>query len=530
MVENGKIKGTLERRKTSRWWYGAYKTGGKRKAVNLHVEIRGTPPGRLEEHGSVQFEKSKSEAEAALKALLADVNGNRRTEDLAQAVHEARTGRRIASYTLSDLPMLWETMPRNKPPSNDHVKRCTDILAGFTEFCSDHFPNIGNLDHLAPDHAHAFMDWQEKRGISPRTWNFILSTMKAACRRGDCRVFDDIKQKPLETVHRIPFSPEELQAILAAAKADTLVYPLVVTATCTAMRKGDCCLLRWDAVDLVGGYITVKTSKTGRTADIPLADLLREEIKQQTGNGSEYVFPDLAKQYAIDGTLLTKRFKAILARAGFNDGKAPPPELKTFNPEELAEKAEPYFRRIQTNKKRDKARALFMAYTAGKPLAQSAEAVGVSKATGSAYLNEIEAETGIAFIRGKRRENSTPTPSRGNVSLERETGLRRASVRDFHALRTTWITLALTNGMPLELVQTVTGHATAEIVMQHYFKPKREQLRTAMQNTMPRLLHSTTGATSPTERAIEVLRAVDGKMKKVNICKQVEEALKILSN
>ena len=111
---------------------------------------------------------------------------------------------------------------------------------------------------------------------------------------------------------------------------------------------------------------------------------------------------------------------------------------------------------IQTNKKRNKARAMFTAYTTGKSLVQSAEAVGVSKATGSAYLNEIEAETGIAFIRGKRRENSIPTPSRGNVSLKRETGLRRASVRDFHALRTTWITLALMNGMPLELVQTLS--------------------------------------------------------------------------
>ncbi|VGO21954.1 tyrosine-type recombinase/integrase [Pontiella sulfatireligans] len=488
MIENGKIKGTLERRKTSKWWYGAYKVGGKRKAVNLHVEIRGTPPGKLEEHGSIQFEKSKGEAEAALKALLADVNGNRKTEELAQAVHEARTGRRIASYTLADLPMLWESMPRNKTPSNDHIKRCTDILTGFVTFCSESFPNISNLDHLAPDHAHAYMDWQEKRGINPRTWNFILAAMKAACRRGDCRAFDDMKQKPLETVHRVPFTPDELQAILTAAKADNLVYPLVVTATCTAMRKGDCCRLRWDAVDLISGYITVKTSKTGRTADIPLADLLREEIEKQTGNESDYVFPELAKQYANDDTLLTKRFKAILARAGFNDGTSPPAELKAFDPKELAEKAEAYFCGIQTSKKREKARATFAAYIAGKSLAQSAEAAGVSKATGSAYLNEIETETGIAFIRGKRRENSAPTPSRGNVSLERETGLRRASVRDFHALRTTWITLALMNGMPLELVQTVTGHATAEIVMQHYFKPQREQLKTAMHNYLPDLL------------------------------------------
>lgn len=45
-------------------------------------------------------------------------------------------------------------------------------------------------------------------------------------------------------------------------------------------------------------------------------------------------------------------------------------------------------------------------------------------------------------------------------------------------------------GLPQELVQTVTCHATAEIVMQHYFKPHREQLKTAMQKCMPALLTS----------------------------------------
>lgn len=52
-------------------------------------------------------------------------------------------------------------------------------------------------------------------------------------------------------------------------------------------------------------------------------------------------------------------------------------------------------------------------------------------------------------------------------------------------------------GMPLELVQAVTGHATAEIVMQHYFKPQREQLKTAMQKCMPALLSSTHSTTTP---------------------------------
>jgi integrase len=53
-------------------------------------------------------------------------------------------------------------------------------------------------------------------------------------------------------------------------------------------------------------------------------------------------------------------------------------------------------------------------------------------------------------------------------------GLRQASVRDFHSFRVTWITLALSAGVPLELVRKVTGHAAVAIVLKHYFQPGRE--------------------------------------------------------
>ena len=84
-------------------------------------------------------------------------------------------------------------------------------------------------------------------------------------------------------------------------------------------------------------------------------------------------------------------------------------------------------------------------------------------------------------------------------------------------------------GMPLELVQTVTGHATAKIVMEHYFKPQREQLKTAMQNCLPGLLTNTIDSFTPAKRATKVLRTVDGKMNKGDICMRVEEALTILT-
>jgi integrase len=98
---------------------------------------------------------------------------------------------------------------------------------------------------------------------------------------------------------------------------------------------------------------------------------------------------------------------------------------------------------------------------------------------------------------------------RGEIHAKRTEGLRRASLRDFHSFRVTWVTLALTRGVPLELVQKVTGHRTVEIVLKHYFQPGREEFRRALQSVMPKLL--TNGHRTPKEEMLEILNKTSAK-------------------
>jgi len=87
--------------------------------------------------------------------------------------------------------------------------------------------------------------------------------------------------------------------------------------------------------------------------------------------------------------------------------------------------------------------------------------------------------------------------------------VRRASVRDFHSFRVTWVTLALTAGVPLELVQKVTGHKTTDIVLKHYFQPGREDFRRALQSAMPKLL--TNGQQSPKDEMREIVEGMTAR-------------------
>ena len=59
--------------------------------------------------------------------------------------------------------------------------------------------------------------------------------------------------------------------------------------------------------------------------------------------------------------------------------------------------------------------------------------------------------------------------------VDRKRGMRRASVVDFHSLRTTWITEKLADGVPIEAIQRTSGHRTADVVREHYNRPGEQQ-------------------------------------------------------
>jgi hypothetical protein len=48
--------------------------------------------------------------------------------------------------------------------------------------------------------------------------------------------------------------------------------------------------------------------------------------------------------------------------------------------------------------------------------------------------------------------------------------------------------MALTAGVPMELVRRVTGHSTVNVVLKHYFRPKREEFREALESALPQAL------------------------------------------
>jgi len=133
--------------------------------------------------------------------------------------------------------------------------------------------------------------------------------------------------------------------------------------------------------------------------------------------------------------------------------------------------------------KADRMRIVLDQYLGGASIDTIVKETGYGQGTVSTYLNEIQQGAGVPVIRTPLKK-----PGLERLQAARANGLRRASIRDFHSFRVTWITLALAAGVPLELVQRVTGHRTVEVVMKHYFRPGREDFRRAILRAMPQLL------------------------------------------
>lgn len=492
----------LELRKTSNWWYGRYQSAGKVQCLNLGVRVDGRRPVSISDAGDLRFERSRGKAQEALDRLLQDARRQKTEIQILEELYRQRTGHEIRRIAIADLALTWERTPRKKQPSTRYGDLCRSTLKRFQKHIAANHPSLTDITQITKDMATAFLKAEEDRGISDSTWNDVLKTVRSALRHAlppfHVNPFADFPLRETETIHRKAFSPEQLDKILHVARDDDFVRPLVVTAMATAMRRGDCCLLKWTDVDLGQRFITVKTSKTGETVEIPIFPLLYSELLRWVGKSDHYVFPEQARMYLTNPDGVSYRIGRVLHKAGFVPGNSISAPVRQAHKRDRLPEAQIQARaRAQigstqgstttAKKKQNMLKALDL-YINGDNLDAVADKLGLSKGCASNYLNQLEELCGAEIIRRRDGLLCQATIEMVPKQAIRRKGRRRASLRDFHSFRVSWITLALSAGVPMELVRKVTGHRCAEIVLKHYFKPDRAEFSRVLNEAMPALL------------------------------------------
>ncbi len=476
-------------------WYGAYVDGNKRTERNLNIKWQGTPPasGRWSDPGDPAFEASRDEAEKALQVLVDESGRKGRAEHLTERLIESKTGRAVQYACIADLPARWRNLGREVQATDEHLGNCDAHFRRFINFMLRRNPKAVRLYEVTPEDAAAFV--ADVRGnLAPATAAYCVRLVAKALSRflpvGASNPFSEFigrrKHGESGVIHREPFTQDELRALLDISRDDEFMHPLIVTAACTGMRRGDVCGLQWRDVDLAGGMLTVKTSKTGGAVEIPIFRPLRAVLEQHAGTGRGYVFPAAAAMLRDNADGLSYRFKALVARA--LDTETPPPPPQPVPAADIeAEALRAISEHVPSGARRDRILDTFRRYANGQSVRQIRKETKASKGTISYDLHAVEKWTGTHFLRSAQSASVKDAIDRV-TRVKRETGQKAASVRDWHALRTTFVTLALAAGVPMELVRRVTGHATVEVVLKHYFRPDREQFKAALAGALPDVL------------------------------------------
>ena len=496
-------------------WYGVYTESGKRKVVNLNVPVRGTPPASmsLREKGDAKFEESRREAQKELDGHAADAGHKGRSEHLTERLIESKTGKKIKYARIADLPARWRGMGRKVRACESHLAHCDGYFRRFVNFMREQNPKAVYLYEVASEDASAFVE-QVQSNLAPATAQYRIRLLAKALSRflpvGAVNPFAEYVGSRMNVagsvVHRQPFTRDELQALFTVARSDNFMYPLIVTAACTGMRRGDVCGLRWKAVDLGGGMLTVRTSKTGKKAEIPIFTPLRTVLEAQKGGG-EFVFPEAARMLKESPQSLSWRFKRLVA-ASMDDGISVDPAPRVNPGDVEAEGVAAVTERMQEGSRRVRILDTFRRYCGGMSVRKIERETGSARATVSADLHAVQDLIGKPFLPARQGGSLTTAVAR-LTRVERSRGQRAASVRDWHALRTTYVTLALSAGVPVELVRRVTGHATVDIVLENYFRPDREQFKSALNQALPDVL---TGGIVPVRSPAEELRLLAEKI------------------
>ena len=489
-------------------WYAALvDSNGRRRVVSLTEPLPARHyPGSLKETGDAIFEASRARAEKELEDFQTEERHKGRADHLIERLIQSKTGRGVEYVRLADLPAAWRALGRESKPGEPWLAWCDTVFARFAAAV-----NCEHLHEVTPEQAEAYLE--TVRGVcSRKTQQDVTNLLRSAFRRllppGAANPFEGgINRKGHDsdggTVHRKPFTAGELARLFEAARPDPFLYPLVVCAACTGLRLGDVCGLKWGSVDLRAGVLSAKTSKTGASVQIPIFQTLREVLETALAErepDAVYVWPDAAKMHKANPTGLTWRFKKLVASIMADPEEAQDALQDAQDAPELVPLAKTLpevLKAVQAAKmtagKRAKMIDLLNRYASGQSYRMIQQERRISRGGISTLLHEAQRLAGVRFMPEKAQSGVKDKVAR-LTRLDAPGRAQRASVSDWHSLRTTWITLALAAGVPIELCRLVTGHQTVTVVLKNYFRPQAAHLRAVLGDKLPDVL---TGGAAP---------------------------------
>jgi len=195
------------------------------------------------------------------------------------------------------------------------------LVRHLTDYFGDKY-----LYQITPLMVETYRNLRLKDGLSKATINRETAALK--CLFNKAILWEKAKENPVRKVKLFQenntivryLDDDERRRLLKACKLSKAshLYPIVIVALTTGMRKGEILNLRWRDVDFVNGFVHIEASKSGKRRDIPMNKLLTETLKYGSNKtpNTEYIFSD---EEGKPFTKLETSFRNALKRAGIKN-------------------------------------------------------------------------------------------------------------------------------------------------------------------------------------------------------------------
>lgn len=478
------------------YWYAEYKENGAVHQIRLTEKIMGVPPPSLsiKDEGSALYEKSKARAQAEFDAFEAERKHKGTSERLMEELIASKTGEKVTYHRLKDLGRLWNELPREKPLSESRKASNMRWAAQFTDFCPH--------EYLYEVNAADVKGFLEKLKANGDAWTTIKSKMSflsgafAKFYPGGQNPFEQVIKRNTDidakTIHRIPLTNEQIEALRDEARGDEFLSPLIECGLATGARLVDIAHMKKENIDFREGFITYIANKTGTLCEIPLFDEFRKVcdcIINASDPEEPYLFPEAAYMYDTNRTGLSSRGKRLFAKALFkNIGKEPKPTLIIDGkPKEPMSAAEVYAlidKQMFEPQKAEQMKAFYERYVVqGLSYRQIQAEWGTPRSTMSAYMRDIQKLTDDKLVRFDAKHGYIN--DKLELTRQRRSGAKRAvSVYGWSCLRSTFCRLAIEHGVDEKMIMKAAGHTNFKTTMTYYDNPTRAHQRELMKAKM----------------------------------------------
>jgi site-specific recombinase XerD len=210
---------------------------------------------------------------------------------------------------------------RTEGVSEETLRKYTQLFKQLLAFAND--KGIVSPTGLDLEKLQEFRNtWKDRSLSKSKKQERLRSTFKFALAR------KWISENPalqlgrikVERTQQIPFSADEMTAILKAAKnAGAEVYTFVLTMRFSGLRISDVAMLRTDS--LVGNHLVLRTEKTGTPVKVLLPEVVADALRKIRKKGSDYFFWDgRSKLVSVTDLWRSRRLRPIFTAAKVKNG------------------------------------------------------------------------------------------------------------------------------------------------------------------------------------------------------------------